>query len=184
MSAREPLATMHRASLNDDAFCRVTGQEIIEAGGQALIAAEILCILVANGVKKLWLPFPNLPFSIQCKKAGIEDQIIPDECDALYFGTPTIVDGKKLFENSAPGHWNAERERSTVRDMCAYASSIPTFRVIVSGLGSGDVTWSDRMQDMNLPGWAYPQVAAFKDFGHFKDWVIATARFPQPGESR
>jgi hypothetical protein len=87
-------------------------------------------------------------------------------CDGLYFGTPTIDGGEFVFPGEMSHEWDRESEMAYVSELCS-AAVVMGVRVIVSGLGSGDVSVADRITAMGGGG-----IASFKDFGSFKDWVI------------
>lgn len=87
-------------------------------------------------------------------------------CDGLYFGTPTIDGGEFVFPGEMSHEWDRESEMAYVSELCS-AAVVLGVRVIVSGLGSGDVSVADRITSMGGG-----RIASFKDFGEFKDWVI------------
>lgn len=103
------------------------------------------------------------------------DQYLPDlfphmPIDALYFGTPTIANNKILFPSSLRDNrhnlWNASYERMVVRSLVAHALSSGA-KLIVSGLGSGDITPTERISDMGGG-----RIVCKKDFIDFFDYVI------------
>jgi hypothetical protein len=164
-------------SLDPAAYLFLLHQQVQTKGDQSLLMPEIMCLLLSNRIKKLWLPYSLGRLAPTARAFGIEvfeqREVPPPSFDALYFGTPTIVKGKKLFENSAEGDWDMKREQSEVRALCALAYCAKA-RLIISGLGSGDIPVSQRCRDMQLPGWRWPQVVVEKNFDNFQDWVIAT----------
>jgi len=84
--------------------------------------------------------------------------------DAVYFGVPTVVGGKALF--GAPG-WDRMRARTAAAAVTQRAQAAGA-RLIVSGLGEGDISVEDRIADMGGG-----EVVAMKRFNDFTDWVIA-----------
>jgi hypothetical protein len=89
------------------------------------------------------------------------------------------VGNQALFPESAPpGAWTKQIERLQVRELCAIANKTPSCRVIISGLGSGDISGAERIMDMRLAstGWSYPRLVAWKDFGDFEDSVFMMNR--------
>lgn len=155
-------------------------------GGQELIAHEIAgCFARCLGVA---LPYCSASLAMDdalasaLSRLGLTVRIgsdarpkggqLPSECDGLYLGTPTIVDDAPLFgPPDAPPlsgtHWTKQAERRTVRGYCAAAREAG-YRIIVTGLGSGEVTLEERVADMGDG----TVVAAYKHFGHFEDWVL------------
>lgn len=169
----------------DDAFFREAlfpAGTKFPAGGQELIAVEIVSALRAHACKKLWLPYSLGPLAefarghgiLVCENPG-KNFNVSIHIDSLYLGTPTIVANRKLFRESAPGTWNKRVERTIVRSFCREAAEFGA-RLIITGLGSGDVTVHNRCADMKLPGWKDPRVICMKDFGIFTDWVLLTER--------
>lgn len=99
---------------------------------------------------------------------GRMSPVIPSGCTALYFGTPTIVDNKALFPEDGMGHpWTKEAERQCVRRMVNEAET-NGYRRIISGLGSGDISPEERLEDMG-PG---ARIVCVKYFDDFTDWVM------------
>lgn len=174
-------------------------------GGQELIVGEIVGALASAGCRRVYLPFattflvaalerakvavvPSAPVrrGIPISRWGreFEDDLTEAEaqelfqvppCDGLYFGTPTIVDGRPLFPDSVAGRggWTAAGERTVVRALVRNAKAAGCRRV-VSGLGSGDISVAERCADLG-PG---AEVVAWKKFRAesgegFTDWVIA-----------
>jgi hypothetical protein len=89
---------------------------------------------------------------------------IPD-LDVMYFGTPTIVNDKPLFDGWGLS-WTKDSERRFVENICHQAEK-RKYKKIISGLGSGDISVEERIEDMGGG-----KVIAYKDFGDFQDWVI------------
>jgi hypothetical protein len=152
-------------------------------GDQSLIMSEIVACLKAHKCSNLWLPFSIGGLASYARSCGITvrdklrdvELIKQYKVDSLYLGTPTIVANKKLFPDSAPGEWTKLRERKVMRGCCASAAEIGA-QVIITGLGSGDITVKNRIADMTLPGWSEPRVICMKDFGEFTDWLLFTER--------
>lgn len=148
-------------------------------GGQELILYEIIGALWEY--KIIWVPFRSSGTLID-KLVNLgrfqitigfplfrEDYSYP--IDAVYFGTPTIVNDKLLFACPeswwAPEFpWTKNNERQFVKDLCDNMELIGCRR-IVSGLGSGDISVEERLEDMGGG-----RVVCFKDFGEFQDWVL------------
>lgn len=148
-------------------------REEMGKGGQELILPEIMACLAS--VERLWLPFYGDGVlaaalenaKIECVSARDDfDYSAPKGVDAVYFGTPTIVDNQALFPDSVEGVWYKERERTVVRRICKNAI-LGGVSMIVSGLGSGDIDTDERLADMGGG-----RIVAMKDFGEFKDWVL------------
>jgi hypothetical protein len=143
-------------------------------GGQELILPEIMAALA--GVEVIWLPFyGDGVLADAIEEAGILvtshrndfDYTIDCEIDAVYFGTPTIVNDTALFPDSVQGTWYKDRERKVVRTICGAAIDAGA-KLILSGLGSGDISPEERLADMGGG-----KIICMKDFGDFKDWVLA-----------
>ena len=132
-------------------------------GGQELIFGEIAGLIQKD--ETLWLPYSD-----QC--GYLADHVAwsraPSHCTVVYFGTPTIVNDKPLFPDTILfGSWTKEKERDTVRQICAVAIA-HNYRAIISGLGSGDISVEERLEDMGGG-----EVVAMKKFDGFTDWVLA-----------
>lgn len=161
--------------LDDKRYAELLGEKREETdGGQELILPEILTLLTGHRI--VWLPYQHDKFlGDVLRDAGhaVVGPHCPPMLDALYFGTPTIVDGKPLFPASVPddgGKWDKEWERSVVSFMCKKAK-LKGARVIVSGLGSGDITVPERCRDIDGG-----LVVVTKYFERFTDHVIAWRR--------
>jgi hypothetical protein len=139
-------------------------------GGQELILFEILSIL--SRFKKIWVPF----YSTGTLTKYLEEHNFivsnsphhlpaPVGYEALYFGTPTILNDRELFKDAGEG-WNKELERKVVQTL-VQESYRANYKMIVSGLGSGDISVEERLADMGGG-----RVACFKDFGTFQDWIL------------
>lgn len=151
-----------------------------EEGGQELLLAEIISIFLENKIKIVWLPFnPHRMLKAELEKWHIK--VLDDECrtiyfpdcafDAVYFGTPTIVNNKPLFPNGLypADKWNKNNERWYARRIRNTAERTPQCKLIVSGLGSGDISVEERQIDMGSDA----KVVCYKDFDTFQDWIIA-----------
>mgnify|MGYP003627494150 CR=1 FL=1 len=152
--------------------------------GPELIMPEIVAILRARA-SCVYLPFPQTGALAKAlggqairTVVGSDCLIDPyrkdfempkeaEQCDAVYFGTPTIVDGQCLFTKETFYDWDAEVEMQYVRQLVA-ACEANRYTTIVSGLGSGDITVEQRVAAMGGG-----DVVAYKHFGQFEDWVIA-----------
>ncbi len=149
-------------------------------GGQELLLPEIMSILYAEKITSIWLPFscPALAHACEQSHARIEthkNPLRPEKVDALYLGTPTIVDDKVLFPETTYLNWHASDERETVRARCIAAKKAGA-RLIITGLGSGDIKVRERRCDMSVAGFDYPRVVLKKKFSDFTDWLIVSKR--------
>lgn len=162
-----------------DDFLSVTGQvkPPLDRGGQQLILAEVLALLYP--FKRVWIPFPagcrellnHLHRSSQWSTilSGFIGTTAP-ECDAFYFGTPTIVMDTPLFPETAGAIINKILERRQVTYLCSDDMLHRTgARRIVCGLGSGDISVEERLADVGEGA----KVVVMKEFNDFTDWVIA-----------
>lgn len=137
-------------------------------GGQELILPEILGLLESQEI--VWLPFPEQCVTLTLR-LGVRWRASYEDCSVLYFGTPTIVNDKPLFNIPAGGKsaqvtWTKSAERSVVRSLC-YLAEQAGFRLIISGLGSGDISVEERLEDMEGG-----EVVTMKKFDGFTDWVL------------
>lgn len=142
-------------------------------GGQELLLPEIMASL--NGCDSVWIPFYSSGTLVDCllksERAVYFDTDTPlldcpKQVDALYFGTPTIVDDKPLFYDPQTIGWNKQKERETVRAFLQSATRNRCKRII-AGLGSGDISLEERLEDMDGGS-----VVCFKRFDSFSDWLI------------
>lgn len=146
------------------------GQDV-PFGGQELILGEIMAALWP--CESIWLPFPeHCDTLLDCLNlagfdvhAGREISAKHSEIAAVYFGTPTIVNDEVLFP-LGDEEWTKEKERETVCAICAQCEAAGFMR-IVSGLGSGDISVEERLEDMGGGS-----VVAVKHFDDFTDWVL------------
>ncbi len=142
-----------------------------ESGDQTLIMADIAACLYAAW--KIYFPYP-------CERLAEHLEILHGkeivdaitDAEGVYWGTPTIVDNRPLFEKSlrqgdSVDLWTKENERAYSRVWAKAAEMIPTMRVIVTGLGSGDITVKERLEDMGGG-----HVVSHKIFHGFEDWVL------------
>lgn len=161
-------------------------------GGQTLILGEVVGALA--GSQLVFLPFPTKALCAALIRADIPylpapgrylssarpddsygegaallDCWVPQDCDAIYFGTPTIVEGKSLFPQDRT--WTRLGERKVASALCYNAGK----RLVVSGLGSGDISLHDRGYDMGCNERPV-RVVAYKHFGDFEDWVLVKER--------
>lgn len=167
------------SGMNPEYYERISGVKRWSEvpGGQELILYEILANLF--DLNSIYLPFfsSGTLFSYLRKRLMIMHVIcghvrepvvpeIPKYTDALYFGTPTIVNDRPLFWEGVSNEWTKEKEREFVRTICDRAYSFG-YRRIISGLGSGDISPEERLQDMGGG-----KIVCYKDFGSFQDWVL------------
>lgn len=141
-------------------------------GGQELILYEILALLAP--CYRVWLPFPKgcVTLGEHLEAHGhvvIRGRRKPvgQSIEGVYFGTPTIVDGRPLFPGAPHGVRTKEQERDVVRAIVDEATVAGAQR-IVSGLGSGDISVAERKADMGRG----TKVVATKVFDEFTDWVL------------
>ena len=143
---------------------------------QSLILPEIIACLHPH--ESVWLPFyedftAHVLAYLGHEVYGMED--VPDKSTAVYFGTPTIVDGKALFpaqlkveahKIGTVGKWDKDTERNVVRAIVDEAERFD-YRIIISGLGTGDISVEERLDDMGGG-----RVVCFKHFAGFTDHVL------------
>jgi hypothetical protein len=148
----------------------------LDQDGPALLLPEISALL---RYLRVWVPFRASRALADPRWLGTGEAICgdgfdglqpdtigtcPDGIDAVYFGVPTIVDGRALFD--AP-NWQRDNARSIARSITRTAIEHGA-KLIVTGLGSGDITPEMRLADIGGG-----KIIAYKDFGSFQDWVIA-----------
>ncbi len=146
-------------------------------GGQELILFEICAEILPVVRKGVWVPFISsgtLTSFLRKKNIHVNNTFsvekAPLDCDVLYFGTPTIVNDAVLFpeDNSVTTiKWNKVNERKTASILSLLAQE-QQYTLIVSGLGSGDISVEERIADMGGG-----KIVAYKDFNVFQDWVIS-----------
>lgn len=154
-------------------------------GGCELLIPEIVSYLFGN-VKKVYLPFKQtqtLPhvleqWGIPCKVGNdnVRDpdrcyihkwqRYIMDGCEAIYFGTPTIVNDRPLFDGEVSRDWNKQKERNYVRRLCQMCKE-SGMKYILSGLGTGDISQQERCDDMGGAS-----LLTFKAFDEFDDYLL------------
>lgn len=134
-------------------------------GGQELILGEIVGAFAHAGCERIYLPFPTVPLILAFIHAGLKSYAYQTGTDGLYLGTPTIVNDKPLFPQKDV--WTKAYERQYVSSQCKDAIA-EGMKMIVTGLGSGDISVEERIEDMGGG-----EVIAYKKFDTFCDWVIA-----------
>ena len=147
-------------------YLAVSGVRRPQMGGQELILYEVLALLEPYGT--IWLPYPGACKTLSKKlilRDHVVEQYVGRKADALYFGTPTIVSGKPLF-GVVYGIINKRVERESVQGLVSKAEAVGVRR-IVSGLGSGDISVAERLEDMGGG-----EVVVEKKFDAFTDWVL------------
>lgn len=173
------------SAMNNDAYYSTLGylpEAVKETGGQELILADIMACL--HDCDSIWLPFDCPSLAAECENQGIETKHgqptrlygagcgeYRAEFDAIYWGTPTIVNNEALFVHSLPSGDNAQRwtkswERATSRELRRFAEECGAKRII-TGLGTGDISVVERLVDMGGG-----HVVSYKNFGEFEDWVL------------
>ncbi len=141
-----------------------------ESGGQLLILADILACLKDCEVIAFPYPCPELEQWLE----GIGKTVqrgISNPADAIYWGTPTVVDNKALFPDclvasDSAEKWTKDFERFSSRNWTKYAEMYG-LSVIVTGMGTGDISVKERLQDMGGG-----HVVSHKIFDGFEDWVL------------
>lgn len=174
---------MHEFGLSIDAYMRVVGLGRTDQDGPVLLVPEIVATF--HGCRRVWVPFAaSADLSAVLRRVGVEVvqgdarhgwHDIPSPgpgIDGAYFGVPTVVSGAALF--GAEG-WTVERARAAARQVTTEAFACGA-RVVVSGLGSGDISEEERRDDMRGSVDGPVKVVAYKDFGDFQDWVVAKWR--------
>lgn len=150
--------------MNLKSYMKASGVRETMRGGQHLIYAEIVASLAGCG--SVWLPWKvsddlRLPLD-QASHTVYRSWVVGDpaaETEAVYFGTPTVVDGAALFPEQ--GQWDAALDREWVSQLAKIFGGR-----IVCGLGSGDVSVGERCEDMG------GRIVCYKNFEDFEDWVI------------
>jgi len=142
-----------------------------DSGDQCLILPDIMACFKDCNVIALPYPCPGLAMYLgETGKKVLYGYM--QGADAVYWGTPTIVGNKALFPKCLqPGvdasYWTKERERHLTRAWVEKAEQFK-LKVIVTGLGTGDISPVERMSDMGKGA----TVVSYKVFGEFSDWVI------------
>ncbi len=163
---------MKTNSMDSSIYYRTLGYDpdtVAESGGQWLILADIMACL--KGCTSIYLPLSCPAVEKACELQGIEINSFGKQADAVYWGTPTIVDNKVLFPEcldipELADTWNKKNERSLSRFLADVAKSFD-MKVIVSGLGTGDISVEERLEDMGGG-----EIVSYKKFGDFEDWVL------------
>lgn len=154
--------------IDPELYLKAAGLDSTRNGGQELILAEVLALLAPYHT--IWLPFPEGCITLmgRLREAGhkVVSDVSDDPIDAMYLGTPTIVDGKPLFPETAGRVMTKEAERALVKSLQATATLRGAKR-IVTGLGSGDISLGERVEDMGGG-----RMVVEKRFDEFIDWVI------------
>jgi len=161
-----------KETMDDYAYYTALGyipERVSETGGQALILADIMACL--GNCRTIHIPFPCPLLEAECAGSGMELVATFEEADAVYWGTPTVVDDKALFPDCLedPGEadkWTKERERTVSKYLTAKAEAGNVIK-IVTGLGTGDISVNERIEDMGGG-----RVVSHKHFDDFEDWVI------------
>lgn len=142
--------------------------------GQRLIAAEIAGLTWEGAVVNvLFADCPLLPRLLEacgCYPMAVHNCIVAPEADIVYFGTPTIVNGKQLFKDqgcSPFGNWWTMADEMRTARFITYQCERHGVKRIISGLGSGDISVEQRLETMNGG-----RVVADKHFGDFHDYVL------------
>jgi len=159
-------------SMNNELYYEGLGYDagsVKDLGGQELILADILACL--SDCRSIHIPYNCPSLEEQCAVHGIRIVTSAEGFDAVYWGTPTIVDDKVLFPKCLPdpeyaSRWNLAVERAHSKALTQLAEK-RNAKVIVTGLGTGDVSVADRIIDMGGGS-----VVSYKNFGEFEDWVI------------
>lgn len=158
-------------------------------GGQELIVLEIVGCL--KGCKRVWLPFAYNTTLLRVlfgmgigtwhdtenpkgEMWNVSAADVPDDVDAVYFGTPTILHNEPLFPEtiSDPQSWTKGAERRVVRHITHVAEEVKLKR-IVCGLGSGDISLGERYYDVGPNAHAVAMKRFVESDGNqFVDFVI------------
>ncbi len=160
--------------INNELYLKAINCDKIEDGAQELILGEIVGCL--HDCKTIWLPYSGTALRNTLNRLGYlticRSNLYHDECiDALYFGTPTIVDNMLLFPRQFAGKWTKNIERRVVKSLCNRAIRHGCY-CIVCGLGEGDITADERISDIQMSSRLTPNVVSIKKFIGFNDIVI------------
>lgn len=141
-----------------------------DSGDQCLILADVMACFKYCQVIALPYPCPRLAMEIEDTGRTVLHEHLQG-ADAVYWGTPTVVDNKALFPKSLrageiPENWTVEHERLMSKHWTSLAEEYK-LKVIVTGLGTGDISALQRLEDMGGG-----QVVSYKVFGDFSDWVL------------
>lgn len=142
-----------------------------DSGDQCLLLADIVACFL--GCQVIALPYPCHLLAEVLQSAGktITHGYLQG-ADGVYWGTPTVVNNAALFPKSLQAgevakDWTKDRERAVTREWARNAE-IFKLKVIVTGLGTGDISPVERMADMGKGA----EVVSYKVFEEFSDWVI------------
>jgi len=157
------------AGLSPDFYLGALGIGAVDPDGPHLLLPELSALLLGL---RVWIPFRASRQLADARWIGCgiavvtRDQLEGPGCaiDAVYFGVPTIVDDRAFF--GAPG-WNVRRARNAARIITENAIRAGA-KLIVSGLGSGDIAPDQRIEDMGGG-----DIIVHKRFDLFEDWIIA-----------
>ncbi len=157
--------------MNVERYLAVLGLPEPKEGGQELILGEVVASLYP--AQSVWVPFEEQCQTLIQTLRRLDVAVVgtaetwavaPSGLEAVYFGTPTIVDGRSLFPNRR--WWSKEMERQAVRTITRNARA-RGYTLLVCGLGSGDIALDERLEDIDGG-----EVVATKQFDGFTDWVI------------
>lgn len=159
-------------SMNNELYYKALGYDpdvVKDLGGQELILADIMACL--DSCRTICIPYNCPSLEEACGEQGIRLVATDEDFDAVYWGTPTIVDDKVLFpeclhEPSSASGWSYSVERRCSQQLTKIAE-FRNAKVIVTGLGTGDVSVADRLSDMGGG-----EIVSYKNFGLFEDWVL------------
>ena len=142
-----------------------------DSGDQCLILPDIAACF--KDCEVICLPYPCPTLAEHLAEAGkiIRFGEISVGADGVYWGTPTVVNNQALFDKSLQPTedvemWTKDFERTTSR-IWAEAAQAFGLKVIVTGLGTGDISCAERLQDMGGG-----HVVSHKMFDEFEDWVL------------
>lgn len=160
--------------INSELYLRAVGLGKMEDGAQELILGEIVGCF--HDCKTIWLPYYGIALRDTLNRLGYITICrnylrIDEQIDAVYFGTPTIVNDELLFSGQFNGKWTKNIERLVTKLLCFRATSHGC-RCIVCGLGSGDIATDERLHDIRSSCNLIPKVVAIKEFDGFSDTVI------------
>jgi hypothetical protein len=143
-----------------------------DSGDQCLIMPDIAACFKDCNIISIPYPCPTLAEHLEEAGKRIVAEMQP-WAEAVYWGTPTIVNNRPLFVKSVrppkrgqPEPWTKEYERSMSIGY-TYLAEQWKYKTIVTGLGTGDISVEERLEDMGGG-----QVVSHKRFGEFEDWVL------------
>lgn len=140
-----------------------------DSGDQSLLLPDILACF--KDCHSIALPYRCHTLELYLVKAGKFVVRSLQGAEGVYWGTPTVVDDEALFPKSledgeGPGKWTVEYERGLSRAWTDEAEQCG-LKVIVTGLGTGDISPEMRLVDMKGG-----TVVSYKRFQDFEDWVL------------